>query len=386
LFVLRKNVSCIVSYGLLMMNSLDIVFCGDLVLDEPRPEHWLSGIMPALQDVDLVVGHLEVPHTRRCTELNGDVPAPAADPGHLAALREAGFHVLTLAGNHMADCGAEGIADTKLELERLGFTACGAGADLNEARRPAILQIAGKHIVILSYNCVGPENGWATDTDAGVAFVRVETANGTPISPSAPLERAAPESVRAMQQDIISAKQKADFVIVALHKGIVHTPARLAPYERPIAHSAIDAGADTVIGHHAHLIRGMEFYRGKPVFHGLGNGCVVTRALSPDQNHPTRAAWASKRKELFGFEPDPAYRLAPFHPQAVNAMLGSVRWHSDGRIEAGFVPVHVEPPGRPVIATDADAKGIIEYVAQITAEAGLPPLSLKARRNMVVAT
>jgi len=364
---------------------MDFIFSGDLVLDEPRPEHWLSGITPALQGVDLVVGHLEVPHTRCDTELHGDVPAPGADPDHLAALREAGFHVLTLAGNHMADCGAEGIADTKLELERLGIECCGAGADLNEARRPAILQIAGKRITILSYNCVGPENGWATDTDAGVAFVRVESTNGAPIAPSARLEHITPESLQAMQQDIASAKQNADFIIVALHKGIVHTPARLAPYERPIAHAAIDAGADTVIGHHAHIIRGMEFYRDKPIFHGLGNGCVVTRALGPDQDHPARAAWARKRKELFGFEPDPAYWLAPFHPQAVNAMLGSIRRHSDGRIEAGFIPVHVEPPGRPVIATGADAKEIIDYVAHITAAAGLPSLSLKAKRNMVVA-
>jgi poly-gamma-glutamate synthesis protein (capsule biosynthesis protein) len=383
---LLKNVSFIVLYGHLMVSFLDMVFCGDLVLDEPRPEHWLSGIKPALWGVDLVVGHLEVPHTRRCTELNGDVPAPAADPDHLAAFRESGFHVLTLAGNHMSDCGAEGIADTKLELERLGIVCCGAGADLNEARRPAILQITEKRVAILSYNCVGPEKGWATYTDAGVAFVRVETANGDSIAPSARLEQAEPESVRAMQQDIVSAKQETDFVIVALHKGIVHTPARLAPYERPIAHAAIDAGADTVIGHHAHIIRGLEFYRSKPVFHGLGNGCVVTRALSPDQDHPARAAWAQKRKELFGFQPDPAYRLAPFHPQAVNSMLGRVRQHDDGRMEAGFIPVHVEPPGRPIIADGAKAREIIDYIAQITMVAGLQPLSMKVKKYMVVAS
>lgn len=367
------------------MPFLDLIFSGDIVLDEPRPEHWLSGIAPALQDVDLVVGHLEVPHTRRGTELHGDVPAPAADPDHLAALRKAGFDALTLAGNHISDCGAEGIADTKQELERLGIVSCGAGADLNEARCPALVEIAGERISILSYNCVGPENGWASDTHAGCAFVRVETADGGPIVPAARLERIAPESLRTMQQEIAAAKQQAALVLVALHKGIVHTPARLAPYEQPIAHAAIDAGADVVIGHHAHIIRGMEFFKGKPIFHGLGNGCVVTRALSPSQDHPARAAWARKRKELFGFEPDPAYWLAPFHPQAVNAMLGRVRRHSDGRIEAGFIPVHVEPPGRPVIATGADAQNIIDYVAQITAAADLPPLSLTIQKHMVVA-
>jgi Bacterial capsule synthesis protein PGA_cap len=171
-----------------------------------------------------------------------------------------------------------------------------------------------------------------------------------------------------------------------LHKGLVHTPARLAPYERHVACAAIDAGAQVVIGHHAHLIRGMEFYRGKPIFHGLGNGCVVTRALSPGQDNPARAAWVERRKKLFGFEPDPEYWLAPFHPDAVNAMLGRLKWHDDGRIEAGFVPVHVEAPGRPVIADEPHAAATIAYMARITVEAGLPPLSLSRRDDMVLAT
>ena len=369
------------------MNFLDLIFSGDIVLDEPRPEYWLSGIAPALKDADLALGHLEVPHTRRGTELRGDVPAPGADPDHLSALVEAGFHALTLAGNHMTDCGREGIIDTIKELHRLGIAYCGAGTDLNEARHPAVLNVKGKQITILSYNCVGPESGWATNTRAGSAFVRVDTADGGPIVPSALLEHAAPESLQAMQQDIAEAKRNAEgLLIVALHKGIVHTPARLAPYEQPISHAAIDAGADIVVGHHAHIVRGIEFYQGKPIFHGLGNGCVVTRALSPDQDHPARAEWAKKRKELFGFEPDPDYWLAPFHPQAVNAMLGCVRWYEDGRMETGFVPVYVEPPGRPVLAAGPKACEIVDYVMQISLAAGLPPLSPDVKKHMVVVT
>jgi poly-gamma-glutamate synthesis protein (capsule biosynthesis protein) len=198
---------------------------------------------------------------------------------------------------------------------------------------------------------------------------------------------AAPEtkSLSDMQSDIAACAADNDFVIVALHKGLVHTPARLAPYERPVAHAAIEAGADAVIGHHAHIIRGMEIYLGKPIFHGLGNGCVVTRALSPSQDHPARAAWALKRKQLFGFEPDPEYWLAPFHPEAVHALLGTLRWHEDGRIEPGFVPVHVEAPGRPVIANPVQAADITAYMTRITAAAGLPPVSYAARDGMMVA-
>ena len=367
-----------------MVNSLKIIFSGDLVLDEPHPEHWLSGITPVLQSADLAIGHLEVPHTRSTTESNRDVPAPGADPDHLAALFEAGFGALTLAGNHMSDCGEEGIIDTREGLDRLGIACCGAGVDLNEAHRPAVLSVSKKRISILSYNCVGPEESWAAEKKAGVAYIRIETADGSPITPSAPLERASPESVRSMQRDISAAKQVSDILIVALHKGIVHTPVLLAPYEQPVAYAAIDAGADVVIGHHAHIIKGLEFYRGKPIFHGLGNGCIVTRALNPHQNHPLRAEWALKRKELFGFEPDPGYYLAPFHPQAVNSILGCVRWYNNGIIETGFIPVYVEPPGRPVIAEGKRAKEIVDYVAHITSKAGLSPLSLDIRKHMVV--
>jgi len=367
------------------MAAIDFIFTGDLVLDEPRPDYWLSGIAPVTEAADVTIGHLEVPHTGRGVELKGDVPAPGADPEHLAALKRAGFDVVTLAGNHIADCGPLGIADTCSELDRLGILCCGAGSTLDLARRPALIECAGRRIAVLSYNCVGPESAWAGADRAGCAYVRMTTADGAPVTPIASLQAPDVKSLAAMQSDIAAAASQNDFVIVALHKGLVHTPARLAPYERPVAHAAIDAGANAVIGHHAHIIRGMELYLGRPIFHGLGNGCVVTRALSPNQDHPDRAAWAQKRKQLFGFEPDPEYWLAPFHPEAVHALLGRLRWHEDGRIEAGFVPVHVEAPGRPVIANRPQAASITSYMTRITAAAGLPPLEFSRSDDMMVA-
>jgi poly-gamma-glutamate synthesis protein (capsule biosynthesis protein) len=364
--------------------ALAVLLSGDLVLDVPQPDHWLGAIAPALQAADLVIGHLEVPHTHRGVELAGDVPAPGADPAHLAALARAGFHVLTLAGNHVADRGPEGIADTVAELDRLGIAHAGAGADLAAARRPAVLERCGRRIAVLSYNCVGPEAAWASPTRAGCAYLRMASRDGAPVAPNAELTAPTPEALEVLRADIALARREAELVLVALHKGIVHTPARLADYERPIAHAAIDYGAHLVFAHHAHILRGVEFHRGRPVFHGLGNGCVVTHALSPAQDHPARAAWAARRRELFGFEPDPAYPLAPFHPEAVHAMLGRVLWHADGTLEAGMIPVFVEPPGRPVLATGGRAAEVCDYLARITHAAGLPPLRLAARDDMVV--
>jgi poly-gamma-glutamate synthesis protein (capsule biosynthesis protein) len=148
----------------------------------------------------------------------------------------------------------------------------------------------------------------------------------------------------------------------------------LEAYERPLAQMAIDGGADAVISHHAHIARGVEFHGGRPIFHGLGNGCVVTRALSPAQDHSARAEWARKRKELFGFEPEQGYDLAPFHPEAKLAFLGKLTFGTEGSPGASVVPVFVEPPGRPVLADGQAAADVRDYLVQITARAGLPPI------------
>jgi poly-gamma-glutamate capsule biosynthesis protein CapA/YwtB (metallophosphatase superfamily) len=357
---------------------VEVAVAGDLVLDEPDAGHWLSGIAPALRRADLAVGHLEVPHTRRGQELAGDVPAPGAPPENLHHLANAGFAMLSLGGNHIADCGAEGIADTIAGLDALGIQHAGAGADLHAARRPAEVEVSGYRVALLSYNCVGPQAGWAGPRQAGAAYLPIETADGSPVAPTAPLERVSDEALAILRDDIGEARACAEIVLVALHKGLVHVPARLAPYERPLATAAIDLGADAVIGHHAHIVKGIEFHRGRPIFHGLGNGCVVTSALSPDQAHPARAEWARRRKQLFGFEPDPEYPLAPFHPQSVNAMLGRIEWRPDGAARTGVRAVDVEPPGRPVLAQGARREEIFRYLERVTVDGGLPPIRIDA--------
>jgi poly-gamma-glutamate synthesis protein (capsule biosynthesis protein) len=359
------------------MSDIDLLFSGDLILDVPQPDHWLGALAPRLRRAAVAIGHLEVPHTRSVPVMRKDIAAPGADPDNVAALRRAGFHAVTLAGNHIADCGAEGIADTVRALDQAAIAHCGAGADLDSALRPCFIDSAAGRVALLSYNCVGPEQAWATPTSAGCAYVRVETADGAPINPRAPLQTPDQASLADMSEDIRAARAAARFVVVSLHKGIVHTPAKLAPYERAVAQAAIDAGADVVIGHHAHILRGIEMHRGKPIYHGLGNGCVVTRALSPDTDDPGRAEWARRRRELFGFTPDPAYYLAPFHPEAVHSMLACLRLRSDGSLAVGFVPVHVDAPGRPRPCSDEEADTVVRYVEDITVSAGLPPISFE---------
>ena len=364
---------------------LTILLAGDLVLDEPDPGHWLSGIAPALRLADLAIGHLEVPHTDCADEVGGDVPSPGAPPENLAALADAGFAMVSLAGNHIADCGAQGIADTIAGLDALGIAHAGAGSDLAEARRPAIMELHGRRIALLSYNCVGPQFGWAGLGRAGCAYLPLIASDGEPVTPRSEIAIIAAETYAILADDIATARSQADVVLVAMHKGRVHTPAMLEPYERPLAQAAIELGADAVVGHHAHIARGIEFHRGKPIFHGLGNGCVVTRALSPAQDHPARREWAERRKQLFGFEPEPEYPLAPFHPEAKHAMLGRLEVLVDGTLRASIVPVWVEPPGRPVLASGARAEEIHRYLERITLAAGLDPIAIDGAGAVMLA-
>src|SRR5262245_41731947 len=124
---------------------------GDLILDEPEPDSFFDDVRDLLHSADLVVGHVELPHTNRARPGNFDIPAPPANPAHLSALAAAGVHVATLAGNHIYDSGQEGIEDTVATLNGLGIATTGAALTLAAARTPAIVSRGEMRIGVLSY-------------------------------------------------------------------------------------------------------------------------------------------------------------------------------------------------------------------------------------------
>lgn len=348
---------------------------GDLVLDEPHPDSFFEKSGSVLHTGDVVVGHVEVPHSTTTTQSSTDVPAPPADPDALQALGRAGFHVATLAGNHVADAGPEGVLDTVRHARAAGLATAGSGATLAEARTPAVVERDGRTVAVLSYNCVGPRESWATSKKPGCAYVHVlthyELDHASPGGPPRIYTFAEPDSLAAMADDVAAAQASYDHVIVALHKGIGHTPAQLAMYESPVARAAIDAGADAVVAHHAHITRGVEMHRGRPIFHGLGNFVTVTRALSPTGgDSEERRAWARRRTELYGFAPDPAMPTYPFHPESRNTMIATLQL-TDGGVEAGLIPCWIDDDASPrPLTRDAGGEKVLDYVRDITARAG----------------
>jgi Bacterial capsule synthesis protein PGA_cap len=357
-------------------SELRLLLVGDLILDEPEPDSFFEPSRSLLQAADVLVGQVEVPHSRRGHVQSTDVPARPSDPDNLTALRRVGLDVATLAGNHIADAGREGIEDTLDGLRTLGIATAGAGLNVAEARKPAVVEAKGMRVGVLSYNCVGPRDGWARPSKPGCAHLEIlthyELDHAGPGGPPRIYTFATPESIAAFCEDIAALRAAVDIVIVALHKGLGHVRARLAMYESEIAHSAIDAGAHVVVGHHAHILRGIEMHRGRPIYHGLGNFVTVTRALSATNDEtPEAAAWAKRRVELFGFTPDPAMPTYPFNPESRHTIVADCRARADGSVDAGFVPCWIDDDARPIPLGPGEGDFVVDYMTEIGHEAGL---------------
>jgi Bacterial capsule synthesis protein PGA_cap len=353
---------------------ITLLATGDLILDEPDPDSFFDPSRETLCAADLVVGHVEVPFTTRVRHAPL-VPPEARDPAKLAALKRANVAAASLAANHLFDAGSGGVEDTLNGLHAQGIEPFGAGMNLDEARKPAIVTRGGVRVGLLSYNCVGPKTSWAGPSKAGGAYVNIlthyELDHAEPGGRPTTYTGAEAESLLAMADDIARARAMCDVLSVSFHKGTVHTPARVLAYEKQVAHAAIDAGADVVVSHHAHILRGIEVYKGKPIYHGLGNFVTVTQALSTrgvtDPN-----AWALRRKQLFGFEPDPNTPEYPFHPESRLTMLAKLTIDDRGDIACGFVPCVINRRSQPeIVGRDSRGEEVLDYVARITREAGL---------------
>lgn len=348
---------------------------GDLVLERDDARSLLAPAADTLRSADLVIGQLEIPHVESGVVQTTDVPAVPGPPAALDALADAGFGILTLAGNHVCDFGAEGMRETVRHCRERGMRTAGTGETIDEAFEPVIDEIDGVRIAVLSVNCVGPRESWATTLKPGAAYLEVvthyEPRGANPGGPPRVHTFAEPASLRRFVAAVTDAAARADVVIVALHKGLVHVPVDIAAYESEIAHAAVDAGATAVIGHHAHICKGVEVYRGRPIFHGLGNFATVTSALSagPD-DAPERMAWARERRRLFGFDPDPAMPEYPFHPESRHTAIAVLTIDGDV-VEASVIPCWIDDEARPVpVGRSQRGDEVAAYLRTITSEAG----------------
>ncbi|MGE5579654.1 MAG: CapA family protein [Bacillota bacterium] len=202
-----------------------------------------------LRTGDIVFGNLENPLTPG-REINIREMVLRADPGMADALADAGFTVLSLANNHTPDFGATGILDTLRNLDQAGIAWVGAGSDASEAYASRMVEVKGLRFAFLAF------------TDPGITPPLYEASESSPGTASADIAK--------MQAAIKDARLDADFVVVSLHAGVEYE-AEPDDLQVELAHAAIDAGADLVIGHHPHVVQPVERYRDRYILYSLGN-------------------------------------------------------------------------------------------------------------------
>jgi poly-gamma-glutamate synthesis protein (capsule biosynthesis protein) len=255
---------------------------GDLILGSAVKEeiaahgadYPFARIASSLRRADLTVGNLEGPLTNAAIPTSGKRPQDVraglqfifrAPPACADGLARAGFDIVTVANNHAADYREAGLDDTLQALAARGIAAVGAGRDLSAARAPAVLYRRGRRVAFLAYSDVIPPLAAATAERAGISPSR---------QPGVPFERLA-------ARDIARARRRADFVIVLVHWGVERS-GRPTPEQRRIGRAMVDAGACAVIGHHPHVLQGIERRGNGIIAYSLGNFVHVAGAATMD--------------------------------------------------------------------------------------------------------
>jgi poly-gamma-glutamate synthesis protein (capsule biosynthesis protein) len=328
-----------------------------------------------LHDADLVFGQLETSFATRGTRLPQARHAVLARPDGAAALARAGFDVISMAGNHVLDWGNEAFFETRANIERAGMTVVGAGANIAEARKPARFTLPdGTTIAFLAYSSILPHAYWADERRPGCAPMRAFThyeqiEHDQPGTPPRIHSFPHPQDLAAMEADIRAAKADADLVIVSHHWGIHFVRATIADYQRGVARAAIAAGADAILGGHAHILKGCELIEGKPVFYSL---CNFATDLRMDPAHAASKSFNEIRALADEWEPD-FDSLYNFPETARLSMIARLEIAGGGITRAGFMPLHIGRDAVPRLPERGDAHyaAVVDYMAAVTKEAGL---------------
>ncbi|MBE9516517.1 MAG: CapA family protein [Proteobacteria bacterium] len=236
---------------------LTIVAVGDTMMDgTARPEFKKFGydypfvhVGKFIERADIAIANLEGPLTKRGSIDVEKKYVFRSPPDKVAsALAKTGFDVFSLANNHTLDYGVQGLTDTIDALNRHGLAYSGAGMDLASARKPVVIERKGKRVAFLAYSLTFPEEFWAKKNQPGTAFGHEAH----------------------VRKDVANAKKEADIVIVSFHWGREGTT-ELRPYQTALGRAAIDEGAAAVVGHHPHILQGIERYKHGVILYSLGN-------------------------------------------------------------------------------------------------------------------
>lgn len=233
---------------------LRLAFVGDIMLDDGPGRVIAAGRDPLapfadlLRESDYTIGNLECPVATVGEPMASKIYTFRAHPRVVALLRGR-FDALAVANNHSGDYGKAAFVETLSHLERAGIAAFGGGRDLASAHAPLWIERQGLRVAVLSYNEFKPRAFEAGAQQAGIAW----------------------SEDSHVVSDIRAARAAgADVVIPFMHWGWENEN-QASARQRQLARTMIDAGADVVVGGHAHQTQGVEYYRGKLIVYSLGN-------------------------------------------------------------------------------------------------------------------
>lgn len=257
-------------------------------------EYPFAGVRIELAGADINLANLESPIARCGSECTSKKFRFRAEPAVATALHAAGFNLVTLANNHSMDFGGAALAETLVNLESAGIAWIGAGKNLDEARQMALYTLKGRKVAFLGYSLTQPIEFFATPQHPGTA----------------------PGFEKLVTTDVASARKQADFVIVSFHWG-KEASGTVQAYQRMIAHKAVDSGADVIIGHHPHVLQGIERYKSGLIFYSLGNFAFASKSKTADVSALVRLRLDDGKRSAEIVPLDVLYRRTGFQPQVL---------------------------------------------------------------------
>lgn len=360
-----------------------IGLAGDLLVNREDPSAAFADIRELLAAPEVLFGNLEGAYTDDPNYLPSVAAGASAPLRNLDAFPAAGFGVLGMANNHILDVGPDAMLETRKRLRDAGVATCGAGADLVDARRPAVVETGGMRVAFLAYTSVFPIGHEATPVRPGVVPMRAYNAWREPIPTmhmpgTRPIVTTTPDEVdhARMLEDIRSVRGRADLVVASFHWGDYTRPFHLTDHERRTARYAIDAGADLVVGHHHHILRGMEWYAGKPILYGLGH-LVYDLRLDWTEEYLRSVAevYPDLPADEHGYDigPRDGWPLLPMHEDARMTAVALAAVDETGVVDIGFVPCGITPDGvvHPYAPDSPEGTRVVEYVRKGISTQGL---------------
>ena len=242
--------------------EVTLCFAGDVSLaDGSVPAQALSNrglegcfddtLREAMASADVMCLNSEFAFTTRGEQQNKNYTF-RANPDLVSVYQDMGVDLAVLANNHVFDYGEVGLQDTLDTFRSAGLPYVGAGENIDEASAIFYAELEGCTVAYIA----GCRVEWAAET------------RGATESQSGVFRTA--ESNELICQRIAEAREKADFVVVYEHWGIEGDTV-LEEYQTESGKEFIDAGADVVVGDHPHVVQGIEWYNGKPIFYSMGN-------------------------------------------------------------------------------------------------------------------